>query len=208
MKRKIFSIFGLVCIVAFFLPWLKACDRVGSGFELLILDSIKSFATSSLSSLNTGLLLLLVPLYAIIVAWLLRPEHCTRSFKFLFGFLALLSVWNSGIWGGLVISALKEEFGTTSHIHAMKMARLSAIAIIGAIALIVFLVRWLRTKKFNWGWSLAVLIIPIFPALGIGFTMKPNFYGLWIYTGALIVLFIGAVWDGIKPYANPSELHD
>ncbi len=198
MIRKIFSIFGLVAIVAFFLPWLKGCDRVESGFELLILDSLKSFASSSLSSLNTGILLLLVPLYAIIMAWFLKSENSSKAFKWFFGFLALLSVWNTGIWGGLVISAMKEEFGTEQHAHSMKMARLAGISIIGAVALITFLVKWLRTKKFNWGWSLAVITLPLFASLGIGFTIKPNFYGLWIYTGALIAILMGAIWDGIK----------
>ena len=198
MKRKIFSVFGLICIIAFFLPWLKACDKVESGFELLILDSLKDAGASSLSSLNTGLLFLLVPVYALIGAWLVKPETGAKFYKVLFGFISLLSLWNVGIWGGLVISAMKEEWGTEQHAHSMKMAKLAGISIICAIALIVFLIKWLRTKKFNLGWSLAVVSFPLLASLGIGFTVEPNYYGLWAYTGSLIVLFVGAVWDGVK----------
>lgn len=197
MRRKIFSIFGIAAIVAFFLPWLKTCDKVETGFELLILNSLKNFAGSSLSSLNTGLLFLLVPLYTIMVAWLLTENTKAKPFKIFFGFLSALSMWNIGIWGGLEISALSQEWGTEQHLHAIKMAKLVGIEIISAIALVLFLFKWAKTKQFNFGWSCSVLIFPLFAAIGVGFTIEPHYYGIWLYLFSMICLFVGSVWDGI-----------
>lgn len=196
MIRRIFSIFGIVAIVAFFLPWLKACGEVETGFQLLILASIKDFAFGSLSSLNTGLLFMLVPLYAVLIAWLVKENN--TPFKVVFGFLAFLTFWNIGIWGGLQVNAMLEEWGTELHVHSMTMAKLAGIQLISLIALIVFIFRWVRGGNFNLGWSCAVLIMPIFADLGIAFTIKPIYYGIWIYLFSMIGLFVGSVFSAIK----------
>ena len=197
MKRRFFSIFGIVAIVAFFLPWLKACDQVESGYGLLIAGSLKDFSGGSLSSINTGFVLLLVPAYFIGAAWLGHIERAVRPLKSAFGIISVLSLWNTGVWGGVVISALIEEWGTDKHLHSITMAKMAAISLIGAVLLMVFLLKWLKTKRFNFGWSCAVLIFPLFGVLGFGFTWEPHYYGMWLYLISLGGLFTGAVWDGV-----------
>lgn len=203
MIRKIFSIFGIVAVVAFFLPWLKACEDVESGFQLLILDSIQSFDIGSLSSLNTGLVLLLVPLFAVLFAWLIKelengiiiiPQWLLISYIV----LLVLSVINTGIWGGLEISAIIKEWGTEGHVHAIYLAKLLGFHLIGAVLFFIFTFTWKRSSKFNPGWGLFILVFPIFGTVGFGLSFKPNYYGIYLYIAAMAALAVGSLIDGIK----------
>lgn len=202
MRRKIFSIFGITAVLSFFLPWLKTCDKVETGFELLILGSLKDLAASSISSLNTGVVFLLVPVYAVLAAWIARPEAPGRGLKIFFGFIAALSLWNVGVWGGLETSALLNEWGTERHLHAISMAKFLGIALIAAAALTIFILKWARTGRFDVPWSCAVLILPVFPALGLGFTIEPRYYGMWIYLISMVSLLAGSIWEAVWPSRN------
>lgn len=214
MIRKIFSIFGIVAIVAFFLPWLKACEDVESGFQLLILDSVKSFDLGSLSSLNTGFVLLLVPLFAILFAWLTKelenkviiiPKWLLVSYIV----ILVLSIINTGIWGGLEINAIIEEWRTPQHVHSIYLAKLLGFHVIGAVLFFVFVFAWNKNRRFNPGWGLFILILPIFGTVGFGLSFKPNYYGIYLYLGTMTGLAVGAIIDGIrfkKGYKKEAEI--
>lgn len=195
MRKRIFSIFGLIAIVGFFLPWLKACDEVKTGFELLIFDSLKGFSVDSLLSLNTGLLFLIVPLFVILIAWI---KHPTKKPYVAFGVLSVLSLVNVGIWGGSMLKALIDEWGTLNHKNAMLMLKLFVWTVAGAIFLLVFLVKWLRTRQLNLGWGCAALILQLMTVASFAFTVEPIFYGLWVYLFGLVGLLVGSAWSGIK----------
>jgi glucan phosphoethanolaminetransferase (alkaline phosphatase superfamily) len=198
MIRKSLSLFGIVAVVAFFLPWLKACNEVQSGFSLLILDSIKDFSVNSLSSLNTGFILMAVPAYAVLSVWLAKSLAAERFFKITFGALSFLSLVNVGVWGGMMISMIIEEWGTPQHTHAMLMAKFAGIVLLGTVFLIVYLFRWIRTRKIDHPWSEFVLIFPLLGIVGIAYTFEPNYYGVWLYLGSLAVLTVSAVIGGVK----------
>ncbi len=197
MLRKIFSIFGLVAIVAFFLPWLKGCEKVESGFDILLVNSLHDLSFSSISSFNTGILFLFVPVYAIAVAWLSKIEKAVKPLHATFGVLAFLNMWSIGLWGGIEISSFFQEWGTPSHVHSILMAKLSVIQLLGAAILSLFILNWLRHKNFNFGWSAAVLIFPLFAVVGFGFSMEPRYYGIWMYLLSMALLNVGALIDGI-----------
>jgi len=202
MIRKIFSIFGIVAMLAFFMPWIKACDKVESGFGLFITGSLNNFDVSSVSSLNSGILFFFVPLFAVLAAWFIKNSadgtlEIPKWFGFAFAALSFLSLWNIGVWGGMEISMVRDEWQTALHSHAMTMAKLAGINILGAILLIAFIVNRWRRQKFNPDWSTFVLIFPLFGCVGMGFTIRPLYYGIWVYTLSLAALVVGAVWDGI-----------
>ena len=197
MLKKIFSVFGVVVIVAFFLPWLKSCSGAESGFELLVLRSFTSFGSGSISSLNAGCLFVLVPLYIVLAAWLSDRILQGRGLKMFFGIISALSLWNIGLWCGLFISAIKIEWGTMYHKHAMTLSKLVGVLLLGAIFLSVYLLRWGRSKRFDFAWSEFVLIFPLIGVMGFGLTFTPRFYGFYIALGALICLAIGAAAAGI-----------
>lgn len=199
MRRKIISIFGIVAVVAFFLPWLKGCDAAESGFELFILDSLKEFDSGAISIINTGLLFLLVPLYAIITAWM-GTTTSGRFIKAAFAVLCAMTLWDTSVWGGSEISDLIRGLGTDQHSHLIIIATLGGIKVIGLILNVAFVFRWVRLHRFNPGLSQAVLIFPIFGTLGAAFAIEPGYYGMWLYLAMLILLFIGSVWDGIAEW--------
>jgi len=198
MTKRIFSIFGIVAIVAFFMPWLKSCSGAESGFKLLILRSLESFGSGSVSSFNTGLLFILVPIYAILAAWLSHKMLDGKGIKIFFAVLSALSVWNIGVWCGLFISAIQQEWGTMYHKHAMTLARIVGGLLLSALFLSIYLLRWGRRKEFSLAWSEFVLIVPLIGVLGFGFTFTPRYYGFYVTLASLICLTIGAVVSGIK----------
>lgn len=196
MRKKIFSIFGIIAIVGFFLPWLKACDKVETGFELLIFDSLKNFSVDSLLSLNTGLVFLMVPLFVVLIAWI---KHPTRKPYVAFGVLAALSLVNVGMWGGSMLKALIEEWGALNHNNAIFMLKILIWMVAGAIFLLVFLVKWLRMRALNLGWGCAALVLQLMTVASVAFaTEQPTFYGLWVYLFGLAGLLVGSAWSGIK----------
>jgi hypothetical protein len=195
MRKKIFSIFGLIAIVGFFLPWLKACDEVKTGFELLIFDSLKDFSVGSLLSLNTGLVFLIVPIFVFLVAWL---KHPTKKPYIAFGVLSGLTLVNVGLWGGSMLNVLIEEWGTVNHQNALFMLKIFIWTAAGAVFLTAFLVKWLRTRHLNLGWGCAALVLQIMTVASFAFTIEPIFYGLWVYLFGLAGLIVGSAWSGIK----------
>jgi len=198
MIKRIFSVFGIVAVVAFFLPWMKACGNVESGYQLLVLRSLSDFGSGSISSLNTGVLFVMVPVYVVIVSWLSGKMSQGRGLKIFFGVLSALSLWNIGVWCGLFISAIKEEWGTAYHKHAMTLSKLVGILLLGALFLSGYILRWGRKRSFNPAWSEFVLVFPLLGVLGFGFTFTPRFYGFYIMFAALVCMAFGAVWSGIK----------
>ncbi len=196
MRKKLFSIFGLIAIIGFFLPWLKACDEVETGFELLIFDSLKNFSVDSLLSLNTGLVFLIVPLFVVLIAWI---KHPTRKPYVAFGALSALSLVNVGLWGGSILKELIGRWGTANHQDAVVMLKIFIWMVFGAIFLLVFLVKWLRTRQLNLGWGCAALVLQLITVASVAFTEGLSiFYGLWVYLFGLAGLLVGSAWSGVK----------
>jgi len=194
IKRKLFSIFGLVALAAFFMPWLKACDQAKSGFQLTVMDSVTDISYGSLSSLNTGLLFLLIPLFFVFAAWIGREN---RAVKISFGVLAMMSLVNIGVWGGMLLSAVFAEWGTEFHAHAIKIFRCVSVLFLSAIFMLILLMKWYRRRRVNLGWGTFVLAFQLFGPLFLGLTFEPNYYGIWIYLAATVGMCVGGIWDGI-----------
>ena len=203
MRKKIFSIFGIVAVVAFFLPWLKSCDKVESGYQLLIVGSLKDFTVGSITSLNTGLLFLLIPLFVIACAWIgWRRKWLEKAFIV----LSVMSLVNIGVWGGMAANSGISEWGTEFHVHAIKMFRCLGVFVISAVFLAVLLMKWHKRRYLNMGWGQTALVFHLFGPLGIGMTFEPRYYGIWTYLFATAMLCVGAVWDWIaESRSRPPE---
>lgn len=198
MKPKIyrrFSFIGIIAIVAFFLPWVKACDTPESGFSLFILNAFDDFRLGSIGSIFDGLWFVLVPIYTIITAHFLNEEDTfkiSKVVKYSFIFVCAVTLWAALTWLSLMFENATYMF---------KEYRMQSIASFfffvlntaTTIFIILHLINWKR-RGFHLFYSELVLLLSTIPILCWAF-IEGTYYGLKIYLAVIVIRAIGAVYQ-------------
>jgi len=199
LYRKL-SFIGVVAIAAFFLPWIKACDKVESGFAFFMFDVFRRFELDTVHIFTIGILYLLVPVYTIACAFIAerkRPGTEPVYIKTAFAILLLFAFWMTanGTIGMTVDGAFQEIH--TSVVRSIALITILALYILSVISIVIYLLKW-RKQGFMIYWSEAVLLLSLVPLLALGIYYGA-YIGLWIYFVVTISRLALAVYQARNP---------
>lgn len=181
MNYKIYrriSFIGILAIVAFFLPWIKACDQVDTGYSLFFTEIATRIDFDSISLLIAGLVFLLIPLYTIFSAHRISKASFPKFVKIVFTIISILAIWNLIKMGIPIFENARSELAE-SYFMGIYLFILFTLCLASLLSFIVYFYRW-KGSGFKPILADIILLLSLIPLLlwGISFGAK---FGLWIY---------------------------
>ncbi len=187
---KRISLIGILAIAAFFLPWIKACNQVETGYSLFFLEIAKRISFDSINMLIAGLVFLLIPLYTVVSAHLVSNTSVPSFIKIVFAALSILAIWNLANMGIPIFESAQNEL-PKSYYLGMWLFIIFGLCF---ASLLSFLTNFYIWKRDGFKLILAdiILLFSLIPLIlwGISFGAK---VGLWIYFSAICIRLAAAL---------------
>jgi hypothetical protein len=185
------SFIGVIAVVAFFMPWIKACDQVDSGYTFFMADAISDPGVRTILMFIAGMFFIVAPLYSIISAHIAAmPDGkagaaLARKFFIVtmpFAMIAAVML----VWP--MISAAVEAMDA-SYVNFSTLALCSMLYAVAVVLLIVFCIDACR-GNFDIHQSERILLFNLIPPLLWGALVGAR-WGLWLY---FFVVFLRMVF--------------
>ncbi|MBT3182780.1 MAG: hypothetical protein HN337_09795 [Deltaproteobacteria bacterium] len=187
---KRISMIGILALAAFFLPWIKACNQVETGYSLFFLEIFKRIDLGSINMLIAGLVFLLIPLYTIISAQMISKTPSPRFIKTAFSTISILAIWNLVSMGIPIFEDALSEL-SKYYYFAMALFIVFALCVTSLLSFLAYIHIW-RKVGFKLVLADVILLFSLIPILFWGMSYDSK-VGLWIYSTAICVRLIAAI---------------